>query len=138
MAENAVPAGASLLLSVSHLAPGIGYGAFVRIVQACRSHNQAAGLRGMLVFDGARFCHVVEGPAWRVARLEVRMAADARHVDRRVLLRGAAEAPRWFSLWRSGFCAPAELEALFHCDTLSPAEARPLLQTLAAVGDLAE
>jgi hypothetical protein len=66
-----------------------------RIVTRARSRNASAGITGLLVFDGMRFCEHIEGPAEPLRALWARLQADPRHTDLRVLHQGSVAARRY-------------------------------------------
>ena len=59
-----------------------------QIVGQARARNAEHGITGLLVFDGSRFCHHLEGPLHAVDALMNRIADDRRHADVRVLYTG--------------------------------------------------
>lgn len=138
MSSEAGLAGTGLLLSTSRLAPGVGHGTVARMIQASRRNNRASGLHGVLVFDGERFFHAVEGRLSALQGLESLLEADVRHVERRVLLRLQGHGDPWFSLWSSGFCNSEDLDALFGAGALEATGAWPLVQALMTAADLSE
>lgn len=93
------------VLYLSRLAPGIGPGVVKDIARAARKHNPAHGVTGALLFDGERFCQLVEGGEAEVGALIARIARDPRHIWLRTLHSGAQPGPRVLSGWRSGYCS---------------------------------
>lgn len=51
------------------------------ILRASRANNAAAGLSGVLLFDGISFLQVVEGPIASIERLYEAIACDRRHEE---------------------------------------------------------
>ncbi len=51
------------------------------ILRASRANNAAAGLTGVLLFDGATFLQAVEGPIAAIERLYETIARDPRHEE---------------------------------------------------------
>ena len=77
-----------------------------RLLQQSRFHNQAAGITGILLYDGSRFLQVLEGEKWAVDAVFGRILLDCRHTDVQVLANGRAE-PRQFSGWSMGLVSCA-------------------------------
>ncbi|MDO5289184.1 MAG: BLUF domain-containing protein [Pseudomonadota bacterium] len=92
------------LLYVSQLAPQCDATVVPRIVQTARAHNAACGITGLLVFDGLRFCQLLEGPASQVGPLMARIQQDVRHVDVQTL-HTATPAARHFDAFSMGYAA---------------------------------
>jgi Sensors of blue-light using FAD len=100
------------LLYVSHLAPGADFAVVKQIVDVARLRNPAHGITGALLFDGERFCQLIEGAESEVGALMQSIGRDPRHTDVRVLFAGPS--PRdghALRRWVSGYCDPIELEA---------------------------
>lgn len=74
----------------------------VRIISSSRRNNAAAGITGLLYFDGKSFCQYLEGEADVLERLRLTILADRRHQDIRIILEGRMTA-RQFPNWRMGF-----------------------------------
>jgi len=94
------------ILYLSQLADGINFSVVKDIVQASRTHNPARGITGALLFDGERFCQLIEGSEREVASLMRRIERDGRHIAIRSLHSGPASRRAWPS-WRSGYCESA-------------------------------
>lgn len=77
-----------------------------RIVRVSRQQNAAAGLSGLLIFDGTLFCQVLEGPEAAVRRAVIDVEADPRHTQFRHLHRGFIGPKRRFEAWHVGILAP--------------------------------
>lgn len=73
------------------------------IVHRSRIHNASVGITGLLVFDGKRFCQLLEGDQDAVIVLCNRIEADLRHDRFRICHQGANEGPRRFSNWAMGY-----------------------------------
>lgn len=99
-------------LYLSRLADAGRYDVFAPICQVSRVRNHAAGLGGVLLFDGQRFCQLIEGPSAAATALMRSIAADTRHETIAMLIdrpwTGAPQ-PR---AWTSGYCGPDELDRL--------------------------
>ncbi|WP_181179334.1 BLUF domain-containing protein [Methylibium rhizosphaerae] len=93
------------LLCISSIADGTPAREIARIAATSRRFNQTAAITGTLVFDGASFCHYLEGPDPALEALLSRLAADPRHERFAVLFEARIEARR-FDLWRMGYALP--------------------------------
>ena len=94
------------ILYVSQLAHGVDFSVVKDIVRASRAHNPVRGITGALLFDGERFCQLLEGSESEVVSLMLRIERDARHVAIRTLHSGSAN-DRALRSWRSGYCESA-------------------------------
>lgn len=79
-----------------------------RIVATSRANNERDGLTGVLVYTGADFVQLIEGPEEAVATLWARVASDPRHRDIAILLDESNHRP-WFPDWRMGYLLNADL-----------------------------
>ena len=85
--------------SVVHLPFGAeGEQAIEAILAVARARNAAAGITGVLYYDGAYFLQVLEGPQPGLAEVFASILADERHGDVRVVERGPV-AQRGFPGW---------------------------------------
>ena len=82
-----------------------------RICRQSQANNQRDGITGLLVFDGAAFCQLVEGPQAAICGLRQRLEREHRHVEMRVLHLGPSPARR-FPSWRLGYAFVADPEAI--------------------------
>lgn len=82
------------LIYLSRLAPAESASCVSSIVRASRLRNQIAQVSGLLVFDGARFCHYLEGPATAIGTLAERIRLDSRNTDFRILHESRFAGPR--------------------------------------------
>lgn len=73
------------ILYTSVLAPGTPVSAATSILASARRFNQAHGITGLLVFDGTRFAHLLEGARDTVFALLEKIRLDAHHVDMKTL-----------------------------------------------------
>ena len=94
----------------SHLAETCRYKTFVSLVQPSRTRNAAHGIGGCLLFDGQRFCQLIEGPAAAVSTLWQRIGRDPRHRDVGVLLDQLTAAPDEPARWSYGYCGADDLD----------------------------
>lgn len=114
------------VLYVSRLAIGCDSSVVKAIVQVARRHNAAHGITGALMFDGERFCQLLEGPPDEVTPLMQRITEDPRHTDVRLLHSGVANGARVATRWRSGYCEPSSFEAFDAGDASGPGSAAAL------------
>ena len=94
------------ILYLSQLAEGSDFGVVKDIVRGSRTHNHSRGITGALLFDGERFCQLLEGSESELSALMQRIESDARHAAIRTLHKGQAGA-RALRSWRSGYCESA-------------------------------
>ncbi|MFD2787626.1 BLUF domain-containing protein [Hymenobacter rubripertinctus] len=69
-----------------------------QLMHHTRQRNQAAGITGMLWYDGRRFLQVMEGPAPILDCLFARIRTDCRHARLQVLANGPIR-HRQFDTW---------------------------------------
>lgn len=93
---------------VSRPQPDLAVTEIPRIVSVARANNARDGLTGVLVYTGADFAQLIEGPVPAVATLWARVAADHRHRDISILLDETNHRP-WFPDWRMGYLVNADL-----------------------------
>lgn len=130
------PASVFQILYLSQLDRGAGFGVVKDIVRASRAHNRSRGITGALLFDGERFCQLLEGGEGELVLLMRRIERDARHGAIRTLHRGAAGA-RVLRSWRSGYCESAnDLDPFDGDDGLAGPVAVQRFVTLAHAADL--
>jgi diadenosine tetraphosphatase ApaH/serine/threonine PP2A family protein phosphatase len=84
------------VLYCSSFTPTLRVSEIANIVRRARIRNAELGIGGVLVFDGARFCHYIEGPPAAVRALLQHIEADVRHTDFELLHEGHFEGPRHF------------------------------------------
>ena len=130
------PASLFQILYVSQLARGVDFRVVKDIVRASRSHNPAREITGALLFDGERFCQLLEGRQGDVASLMRRIERDGRHGAVRTLHSGPATG-RALRSWRSGYCESAhDLDAFDGTRGLAGADAVRAFIALARTADL--
>ena len=98
------------LLYVSHLASHCDFSVVKEIVDVARRSNPALGITGALLFDGERFCQLLEGGEPEVRALMSRIAADSRHTGVRVLHGAVSAAGLAMNHWASGYCDAHDLD----------------------------
>ena len=125
------------LLYASRLAEQQPPSAVGAITRRARVSNHQRGIRGLLIFDGARFAQWLDGPAAEIEALLPKLQHDARHVDMRVL--SLREAPRTshFCGWDLGYLAldDEDGEAITPLARLEGAAAEQAFLALAAIAD---
>lgn len=94
----------------SEAAAGISEAEAVQIQIAARRNNQQRGVSGVLIFDGAVFCQVLEGEQSVVTELLSKIESDPRHANFKVFHRADIE-ERVFSDWSMAYLSanPATL-----------------------------
>ncbi len=97
-------------LMLSQLSESADAGVYARIVQAARRHNGVLGISGVLVFDGERFCHLLEGPTVPLSGMFERIEGDLRHTRLRMLHSGVGPSGVALQGWSSGYCGPHDLD----------------------------
>lgn len=97
-------------LRLSRLSPTTGYSVFKQIVHASRQRNRKLGITGALIFDGERFCQLLEGESDTVHALIRTIDADQRHTAQAILYAGSG--PRLLTTWQSGYCDHEALDQL--------------------------
>lgn len=108
------------LLYISRLAPGCDFGVIKDIVDVARRSNPARGITGALLFDGERFCQLLEGLESEVRMLMSRIEADVRHTRVRVLHAGVSGAGPVMQRWASGYCDAHDLDGLDAAAAIMP------------------
>ena len=98
------------ILFFSRMARGCDVGIIRNIVLSARERNAARGVTGALLFDGERFCELIEGPEAVVRDLMQGISRDPRHGGLTVLLAGTAPAGRVVQRWVSGYCDASAMD----------------------------
>lgn len=60
----------------------------IDILRTAQTRNDAAGVSGLLLYDGRHFLQVIEGPRARVSRLYADILGDPRHINVRTVHEG--------------------------------------------------
>ncbi len=87
------------LVYTSVLAPAADVRGIADIVRRARSHNRVRGITGLLVFDGDRFCQLLEGEYEQVLMLAGRIELDRRHEQFTIVQQGFGSVQRRFPSW---------------------------------------
>jgi Sensors of blue-light using FAD len=111
-------------LYVSRLASGCTWEVVKEIVATARFNNPSHGITGALLFDGERFCQLIEGAPDNVRELRANLMRDSRHTGMTVLLEEQSAAAPLTQRWASGYCDHHELEPL---DSPNGLRGRPAL-----------
>ena len=125
------------LLYVSQLAPGCDFSVVRSIVSVSRQRNLERNITGTLLFDGGRFCQLIEGAAPDVLALMVRIESDPRHTDIQLLHTGYCSVERSVQRWASGYCEVDELDSFAAKSGLRDAAAVQAFSAVLKVADLA-
>lgn len=121
----------------SHIADNADLECVAHIVKTARGFNKEAGITGMLVFDGQRFCQYIEGPPSAIEALVARIAQDSRHTHFTPKYHGALEGPRWFDRWSMAYVLVDDSEPLDDLSQFEGLQALNKLQALIPVLDIA-
>ncbi len=124
------------VLYISHLAPPHEYEAFTAICRSSRHRNAALGVTGVLLFDGHRFCQLLQGPAPAVHSLMADIAHDPRHERLVTLFEGDLPAASASRSWTAGYCEAQDLDAFDHVDGVRGSSALLVFQEVLARADL--
>lgn len=107
-----------------------------QIATRARARNAAAGITGLLVFDGMRFCQHFEGPPEPVRSLVARLAADPRHTAMTLLFDGGL-AQRRYARFEIGLAEVEDRDDLADIQALQGAAALELFLALRPRFDVA-
>lgn len=124
------------LLYISHLVAGVRYDAFAAICKVSRKRNAEHSLTGVLLFDGHRFCQLLEGPADAVAQLRQSIAHDPRHEFMTVLVDRSHAGPTMQAVWQAGYCEADELDLLIGPERLGDDRTMTVFRDIVSRADL--
>ena len=110
------------VLYVSTLSPDSPVKVVSQIAAKARLANQEAGITGLLVFDGMRFCQQIEGPRKPVLALIERIRIDPRHVNVEILHHAPLEQRR-FRRFSLGYAATDDADVLARIEDAGPQQA---------------
>lgn len=110
------------VLYVSTLSPDAPVKVVSQIAVKARIANEAAGITGLLVFDGMRFCQQIEGPRKEVLALIERIRLDPRHVSVEIL-HHAPLPERRFRRFSLGYAAVEDVDVLARIEDAGPEQA---------------
>ncbi len=98
------------ILYLSQLAANCNYDVFASICRASRHRNAQLSLTGVLLFDGQRFCQLLQGPVLDVKAMMADITLDRRHERTVTLFDGPAQADQVQRVWTAGYCDAQELD----------------------------
>lgn len=113
-------------LYTSELLPSVSARQFAELVRHSRRRNAADGITSLLVFDGVRVCHALEGRPPVVRPLLDRIAADARHTGWRLLHGAERHGDRRFAGHPMGYglaLDEADVDAVLACSGAAAVDA---------------
>ncbi len=99
-------------LYVSALAPAMPSSVVGQILRQSRERNHRLKLSGALLFDGERFCQLLEGDPDTTQALMRRIESDTRHCHVKLLLNTLSPAPRMMTQWRCGYSDHEAFDAI--------------------------
>ena len=121
------------VLYVSTLAPGAPLQVVAQIAAKARLVNEAAGITGLLIFDGMRFCQQIEGSRKEVLALTQRILQDKRHTQVEILRHGPLDTRR-FKRFALAYADMNDADVLARMEHSDPVQA--LAQFLALLPNL--
>ena len=123
-------------LYVSALAPAMPSAVVDQILRQSRERNHRLNLSGALLFDGERFCQLLEGECGRTQTLMARIATDPRHQDMKLLLDSPVTSKRLMTNWLCGYCDHEAFETVTLAAASDPQHALQAFMHLLAGSDL--
>lgn len=136
MTQNLSPAQSLHIIYTSRLGPGADYTVYADVCRVARPRNAAAGVSGVLLFDGQRFCQWLYGAVQTTDTLMAQIAQDSRHAGVSECLRTLMPTVAFGAGWRSGF---VDSDALDRFELQRPRQADQVLSAfgrLLAVADI--
>lgn len=100
--------------------------ALVSLLETSRRNNERAGLSGMLLYSSQSFLQVLEGESAALQSTYVRIMADDRHTNLRLLKNAEVTAPL-FPDWTMGFEHVDDEDLADELDGFVPAMDYPLV-----------
>ena len=130
-----------LYISRSNLPGEQGAAEVDRIVQLAQARNRELEITGALLFSGAHFAQIIEGPATALNGLMNKIAADVRHKDL-VMLQRSQITERTFARWNMAYSGQSSyvdrhIRMLYHNvpATLKAEAVRNLLRLIHAMSE---
>ena len=123
-------------LYVSALAPTMPSTVVGQILRQSRERNHRLKLSGALLFDGERFCQLIEGECRTTQALMARIANDRRHHDVNLLLDAVVSSPRLMTNWQCGYCDHEAFEAITAAAAIDPQHAVQAFMRVLSGSDL--
>lgn len=105
------------VMYVSVMAPDLPIRTVAEIAGKARVANEQAGITGLLIFDGQRFCQQLEGDRKPVLKLLERIREDPRHTQIEVLHHGAL-AERRFRCFSLAYTTVDDIDVLNRLEQL--------------------
>ena len=124
------------MLYVSHRSACCEDGAFASICKVSRLRNAQLSTTGALLFDGRRFCQLLQGPELAVQTLMNYIARDHRHERLLTVFDDTLAVPPELRSWIAGFCGGHELDAFDAPDGLRGEAAMAAFRSVLSRADL--
>ena len=109
------------ILYASELAPAMPTNVVGQILRQSRERNHQRHITGALLFDGERFCQLLEGEPAPVQALMSDIERDPRHCRLNLMLRAEADSPRLLTLWQCGYCEHGAFDVIEAAASIDPA-----------------
>ncbi len=110
-------------LYVSELSPAMPSNVVGQILRHSRERNSVQQFSGALLFDGERFCQLLEGESAAVQALMTNIERDPRHGNLNVMFHAAVAPPRLMTLWQCGYCEHEAFAAIEAAAAVDPERA---------------
>jgi hypothetical protein len=123
-------------LYVSRLVSGVRYDVFASICKVSRKRNAERALTGVLLFDGDRFCQLLEGPADAVAQARQSIAKDSRHEILTTLVDRPQGGETTLDVWQAGYCEADDLDLLAGPERLDEERTMAVFRAIVSRADL--
>ena len=123
-------------LYVSELAPAMPPNVVGEILRQSRERNRRLKLSGALLFDGGRFCQLLEGEPDAAQALMRRIERDTRHCKVKLLLDTLGPAPRMMTQWRCGYSDHEAFDGIDAAAARDPEQAAHAFLRLLSACDL--
>jgi DNA polymerase III delta subunit len=123
-------------LYVSELAPAMPSTVVGQILRQSRDRNHRLKLTGALLFDGERFCQLLEGEPDTAQALMQRIERDKRHHNVKMLLDTLSAAPRMMTQWQCGYADHETFDAIDAAAARDPEKAAHTFLKLLPTCDL--
>jgi Sensors of blue-light using FAD len=124
------------LLYVSHLVSGARYDVFAAICRVSRKNNAERALSGVLLFDGHRFCQLLEGPEESLAQTRQSIVGDPRHEFMTPLVDRPLAGATTLDVWQAGYCEADDLDVLIGPERLGDDRTMAAFRAIVSRADL--
>lgn len=121
---------------LSHLVASARYDVFARICQVSRHNNAERQISGVLLFDGHRFCQLLEGPAASIALVRQSIEKDPRHEFMTVLVDRSQPVSTHHEPWHAGYCDLDDLDQFVGPASLDADAALAVFRSIVSRADL--